>query len=72
MAAWSRFGLGEEKNVILPLRESLAQHRTTGFRRNLPFYMMLVADVLSDSGRAEQARELADEAFSLMQDMNEA
>jgi DNA-binding winged helix-turn-helix (wHTH) protein len=72
MATWSRFHLGQEKNAAPAILALLAQHRTTSFRRNLPFYMMLVADVLFDSGRADQARELADEAFSLMQKMNEA
>lgn len=71
MAIWSRFRLKEE-NAVPDLLALLARHRTTSFRRNLSFYMMLVAEVLFDSGRVEQARELAEEALSLMLDMNEA
>jgi len=72
MATWSRFRLGQEKNATPALLALLVQHRTTSFRRNLSFYMMLVADVLFDSGNREQAHELGDEALSLMHEMGEA
>jgi class 3 adenylate cyclase/tetratricopeptide (TPR) repeat protein len=71
MAAWSRFRSRQDRGALPTLLTSLAQHRNTGFRRNLPFYLMLVADVLADSGCAEQARELIDEAYSLTRELSE-
>jgi tetratricopeptide (TPR) repeat protein len=70
-AAWSRFRLRQDRDAIPVLLASLAQHRNTGFRRNMPFYLMLTADVLAESRCADQARELIDEAYSLMREMNE-
>jgi class 3 adenylate cyclase len=70
-SAWSRFKLHQDSDAIPTLLASLAQHRDAGFPRNMPFYLMLVADVLANSRRADQAKELIDEAYSLMQDMNE-
>ena len=70
-AAWSRFKSRRDRDAIPALLASLALHRDTGFPRNMPFYLMLVADVLANSRCADQARELIDEAYSLMREMNE-
>jgi hypothetical protein len=71
MAAWSRFWSRQDRDALPALLASLAQHRNTGFRRNMPLYLMLVADVLANSGCADQARELIDEAYSLMRELDE-
>jgi class 3 adenylate cyclase/tetratricopeptide (TPR) repeat protein len=72
MAVWSRFQSRQDSDAIPALLASLAQHRDTGFRRNMPFYLMLVADVLANSRCVDQAKELIDEACSLMRETNEA
>jgi DNA-binding winged helix-turn-helix (wHTH) protein/tetratricopeptide (TPR) repeat protein len=71
MKAWARFQTLRDINAISELRTLIQQHRDTGFRRNLPFYLVTVAEALLDSCQADQARELIDEAYSLMHEMNE-
>ncbi|HZV07754.1 MAG TPA: AAA family ATPase [Gemmataceae bacterium] len=71
LASWSRFRSRQDKDAIPAALAALAQHRNTGFQRNMPFYLMLVADVLTHSGRADQAKPLIDEAYSLMRELNE-
>jgi class 3 adenylate cyclase/tetratricopeptide (TPR) repeat protein len=71
MVAWSGFWSRQDRDALPALLESLAQHRNTGFRRNMPLYLMLVADVLANSGCPDQARELIDEAYSLMRELDE-
>jgi class 3 adenylate cyclase/tetratricopeptide (TPR) repeat protein len=71
LAAWSRFWLGQDRDAVPALLNSLAQHRNTGFRRNMPFYLALVADVLANAGSLDQARELIVEANALLQELDE-
>jgi class 3 adenylate cyclase len=71
LAGWSRFHSRQDKDAMPVVLTALAQHRNTGFRRNMPLYLMLVADVLAHSGQADQAKELIDEAHLLMREMNE-
>jgi hypothetical protein len=49
----------------------LEEHRARGFRRNLPFYLTLVADVLLDFGATAKVKLMIDEAEALAQEMSE-
>jgi hypothetical protein len=71
MKAWTRLQTRQDTTAIPVLQTLLEQHRGNGFRRNLPFYMMVVAEALVGSHQASKARGLIDEAYSLMQEMNE-
>jgi hypothetical protein len=70
-AAWSRFWSKQDKDALPALLSSLAQHRNTGFRRNLPFYLTLAADVLAEEGSVDQATDLIVEANSLLRELDE-
>jgi hypothetical protein len=71
LTAWSRFWLRQDNYAVPALLNSLAQHRNTGFRRNMPFYLAIVADVLASAGRVDQARGLIVEANTLLQELDE-
>jgi tetratricopeptide (TPR) repeat protein len=71
LTAWSRFWLRQDNDAVPALLNSLAQHRNTGFRRNMPFYLAIVADVLASAGRVDQARGLIVEANTLLQELDE-
>jgi class 3 adenylate cyclase/energy-coupling factor transporter ATP-binding protein EcfA2 len=71
MRAWVDLRTGTGASSTAALETLLEEHRTRGFRRNLPFYLMLVADVLLDRGGLATAPAMIEDGHRLMREMDE-
>ncbi|MBA3518583.1 MAG: AAA family ATPase [Rhizobiales bacterium] len=71
MQAWAVLRSGAGTCEPSALEALLDEHRDRGFRRNLPFYLTLVADVLLDHDSPAKVKAMIDEAAALAREMSE-
>jgi hypothetical protein len=71
MEAWAVMRGGGNGTAASTLEALLDEHRARGFRRNLPFYHSLIADVLIEHEGTDRAKGLLDEATALGEEMSE-
>ena len=71
MRSWAVLRRTAGSSDTTVLEGLLEEHRARNYRRNLPFYMALVAEVLLDQESFSKAAVLIEQAHGLMQEMNE-